>query len=162
MKVSQEANGPTDATHTPSHSNSSDFKDSDVYYATKILDLTDHPIAAAGLLDLDLYDLGTLDIGAGAGRDNLGLQWSQSKVHSLFVRNVVTSAGNLVIDQAALGSTAWSGGLGSNASIVLQPGACLALDFGLLGADVTDVTNHMLRLSAPSDDLIFDLNVTVS
>ena len=162
VRVSQSAVGPTDALHEPLHGHSGVFQDAGAYYPTNILDLTEHALTDAQVLDIDLYDLGTLDIGAGAGRDNLGLLWTQSKVHSLFIRNNVSSTGNLVVDQAALGATAWSGALGSNAALTIQPGACIALDLGLLGADITDTTSHMLRLRADSGDLTLDLNATTS
>lgn len=162
VRISQSSVGPTDAVHEPLHGHSGNYQDAGVYYAAKILDLTDHALTDAQTLDIDLYDLGSLDIGAGAGRDNLGLLWSQSKVHSLFIRNNVSSTGNLVVDQAALGSSAWSGALGSNAVLTLQPGACIAMDLGLLGAAITDSSSHMLRLRADSGDLTLDLNVTAS
>lgn len=161
--ISLYADGPTDASHTPNQQHFSDYTNAGAFYITKMLDMTAHDLTvASGNLDIDLYDLGTLDIGAGPGRDNLGQTWAQSKVHSFYLSNLSASAGTLRVDQAGLGSTAWSSVLGSNAVVDLSPGSCLAFDLGEAGVDIADVTNHVVRLSAQTDDVMLNLNITVS
>lgn len=134
---------------------------SGAYVADNVLDLSDYSLTvAAGNLDIDLYDLASLDIGAGAGRDNLGASWAQAKVYTVVIGNSSTSAGTLRIDQNGAGSTAWTGLFGGNTVLDLPAGAFVAASLGTGGATVTDVTNHILRLSAQTDTC--SINVTIT
>jgi hypothetical protein len=155
--------GSTGARHSSNLSFSSDYKSSGSYFVTKMLVLSDYDLTvAAGNLDIDLYDLGTLDVGSGSGRDNLGNTWSQSKVHSIVIENSEGSAGSLRIDQAGLTTTAWKGLFGGNAITDLPAGSCVSAHFGSVGVSITDVTDHMLRLSAQTGDCTISLHIAVS
>lgn len=116
---------------------------------------------SSGNLDIDLYDLGTLDVGSGPGRDNLGNLCANARVLSVFIENLSSSnTGVLRIDQNGLGSTAWSGLFGATAITNLESGAFVAANLGDTGATVTDVTDHMLRLSAQTADCTINVHLT--
>ena len=156
------ATGPTGASHYSRQDTQTDFG-----YATftgNILELGDYSLTvAAGNLDLDLYDLGTLDLGAGAGRDNLGNAWTQTAVHSVFIENTSASAtGVLRIDQSGATTTAWTGLFGGNTVTDLPAGAFIAANLGTTGATVTDVTSHILRLSAQTADCTINVHIVTS
>ena len=142
-----------------------DYKNSvGAYYVTNVLTLSDYSLTvASGGLALDLFDLGTLDLGAGAGRDNLGGTWATTKVHSVMVKNSTASdTGILNIDQAAATTTAWSKFVGADAVISLEAGSFISASFGVNGVSVTDVTDHILQLAATVADCVIDVHVTVS
>lgn len=161
--VGVSSTGSTGASHSSGGTFTKDYRSSGVYVITNVLELSDYSLTvAAGNLDIDLYDLGTLDIGAGAGRDNLGNTWAQSKVHSVFIENEATSVGTLRIDQAGLTTTAWTGLFGGNTVLDLPAGSCVSAYLGDTGATVTDVTNHLLRLSAQTDTCTISVHITTS
>ncbi len=101
---------------------------------------------AAGNLDIDLYDLGNIDVGAGAGDDNLGLAHANSAIHAIMIENDSSSAGDLRVDTNVTG--AWTGLLPASTTLDLDAGSFLHCVFGTTGKAVADTTNHILRLSA--------------
>ena len=117
----------------------------DRVWALEDYDLT----TAAGNYDLDLYDLGTTDVGAGPGDDNLGLSHTNSAIHAIMIENQSTSAGDLRIDTNVTG--AWTGLLPTGTTLDLDAGSFIHCVFGTTGKAVADTTNHLLRLSAQSD-----------
>ena len=103
-------------------------------------------------LDIDLYDLGSLDIGNGAGRDNLGLTHANALIHWMKIHNTSSASGSsLIVDSSQSGG--WTSWLPSGTH-TLGPGERI---FGLWfdGLAVADSTNHILRLTA-SGDVTFD------
>ncbi len=106
---------------------------------------------ASGNLDIDLYDLGSLDLGAGAGEDALGLTHANAKIHLVAIQNKeIASGGTLRIDGGVTGH--WTGILPASATLDIPQGGFLVVQFGDTGSTVTDTTNHMLRLSAQTTD----------
>lgn len=159
--VSVSASGPTGALQNSSMGSTASLSDGSAYTFDKILELSLYDLTvASGDLDIDLYDLGTLDLGAGPGRDNLGNLWAQGSVQSLYIENVSSSAGVLRIDQNGLATTAWKGAFGGNAVIDLPAGAFILANVG--DSPITDVTDHMLRLSAQTDDVTINVHITTS
>jgi hypothetical protein len=113
----------------------------------RVLALEDYSLTvAAGNLDIDLYDLGTLDVGAGPGDDNLGLSHTNSAIHAILIENASSSAGDLRIDTNVTG--AWTGLLPASTTLDLDAGSFLHCVFGTTGKAVADTTNHILRLAA--------------
>ena len=73
---------------------------------------------------LDLFDLGSVDIGAGAGLDALGQALAITGIKALLIENISTSAGNLVVGNESTGATWNSFFSGSDtATFTLAPGA---------------------------------------
>lgn len=129
---------------------------------THVIELKDYVLTtAAGALDIDLYDLGTLDVGAGAGRDNLGNTWAQAKVLSVFIENTAASlTGVLTIDQNAVTATAWGGLFGTTAVTALPASAQVNAFMGAAGSSITDVTDHVIRLVASTATVTLNLVIT--
>lgn len=166
MEIVTGVNSDAGATLTSNLNKQSDYRNSTtgLHYITNVLTLSDYSLTvASGGLALDLFDLGTFDIGAGAGRDNLGGTWATTKVHSVMIENKSASAtGILTIDQAAATTTAWSKFVGADAVISLEAGCLMAANFGVNGVSVTDVTDHILQLAATVADCTVDVHIAVS
>jgi hypothetical protein len=149
----------TGARHAYAQTFENDLKNSsgnfifDRVFAMEAYSLT----TAAGNLDIDLYDIGSaIDLGAGAGEDNLGLTHANAKIHMLAIRNKeISGGGTLRIDNGV--TNAWTGILPASATLDLPVGGMLVTQFGDAGAAVTDASSHMLRLSAQSADCEIDV-----
>lgn len=118
-------------------------------------------LASGATEDIDLYDLGTIDIGAGAGKDALGQSIALAELTGLLVRNLSTSAGNLKV--GGKGTTAaWNSLFDSDddAKIVLPPGGFFLV---FVPADpayaVADSSNHLLKIEASGGDCQYDLQL---
>ena len=159
IDVSTNISSGTGARHSYAQTFENDLKNSsgdyifDRVFAMEAYSLT----TAAGNLDIDLYDIGTgIDLGAGAGEDNLGLTHANAKIHMIAIRNkVITSGGELRIDNGV--TNAWTGILPASATLDLPQGGVLVAQFGDTGATVTDASSHMLRLSAQTADCEIDV-----
>lgn len=123
---------------------------SDVIVPDKVLSIQDEVITSGTSLTVDLFDLGTLDVGVGAGRDNLGETHANSSINSIMISNDVDSAGTLRIDQTVANS--WDGVTGGSTSIDIPAGGFFSISYGYGGKAVTDATNHILTLTAVSGD----------
>jgi len=91
-----------------------------------------------------------LDIGAGAGDDNLGETHANSFINSIVIQNDADSAGTLRINQTVANS--WSGLTGGSTSVDLPAGGFFAISYGSGGNAVTDASSHLLQLDAVSGD----------
>lgn len=112
-------------------------------------------------LDIDLFDLGTLDVGAGAGLDLLGQAINLAEITVIAIVNKST-AGELVVggegSAAAFKQFFNNTGVPADSSITVKAGGYLLLAAPLDPAyPVTDSTNHLLRLSAAGGDQTFDI-----
>lgn len=111
--------------------------------------------------DIDLYDFGALDIGAGAGLDPLGQALTLADVVILLVVNRDTSTGTLLVGAEGSGA-AWNSPFNGDdeAALALPPGG-----FALLGAPgatafpVADTSNHLLTLAASGGDCTYDIYI---
>ena len=143
----------TGATHLYSKSFENDLKNSSGdFIFDRSFALEDYSLTvASGNLDIDLYDLGSIDLGAGAGEDALGLTHANAKIHLLAIQNKeITGGGTLRIDGGVTGH--WTGILPASATLDIPQGGFLVVQFGDTGSTVTDTTNHILRLSAQTTD----------
>lgn len=114
---------------------------------------------AAGNLDIDLFDLGALDVGAGVGRDNLGLSHANARVLAILLHNrAIDSGGTLRVDNNSA-TNPWVGLFGSTRVFDLPQGGMVFGSFGENGKTVTDASDHILRLSAQTNDCELDLYV---
>ena len=114
----------------------------------RVFSLEKEVITSGTSLTIDLYDLGTLDIGAGAGDDNLGETHANSFINSIIIQNDSDSAGTLRINQTVANS--WSGLTGGSTFVDLPAGGFFAISYGSGGNAVTDASSHLLQLDAVS------------
>ncbi len=124
----------------------------------RMLELSNYSLTtAAGNLDIDLYDLGTLDVGAGAGDDNLGLAHANARIIAIGLRNQsITSGGTLRIDNTGA-TNPWIGIHPAASVYDMAQGAFMVHYLGENGKTVTDASDHILRLSAQTADCKIDL-----
>lgn len=129
--------------------------------ADRIWQDTARELSSGASEDLDLYDFGSIDIGAGAGRDATGQLITLAEVVALQIYNRPTSTGSLVIGGKGT-AAAWNSPFNGDddAVLILPPGG-----FWLLfnPADpayvVTDATNHLLQMAASGGDLTYDIYI---
>lgn len=153
LSVSSQVASGTGAVYSFSKSFENDLKDSSGNFIfDRVFALDDYDLTvASGNLDIDLFDLGSIDLGAGAGEDALGLSHANAKIHLLAIQNKdVTNGGTLRIDNAV--TNAWTGILPASATLDIPKGGFLVVQFGDDGSTITDASNHMLRLSAQTTD----------
>lgn len=120
----------------------------------RVLSAQSKTLADAANNDIDMYDLGTWDIGNGAGRDNLGFAHANATIHFLRVINQSASGSgaNLVIDTSV--ANGWTNGMPSGTK-TLTPGGIFLL-YDPTGIAVTDASNHILRLTASGAEATYD------
>ncbi len=109
--------------------------------------------------DLDLFDFGARDIGAGAGRSPLGQLNTWAELVSILVVNEATSAGDCHVGgegSAAAFNTLFNG---VDASlVVVKPGGIF---FMFAPTDpayaIADSTNHLLTVAAVGGDITYSI-----
>lgn len=118
-------------------------------------------LLAAASENIDLYDLGSLDLGAGAGEDSLGLTIAATGLVALCVENLSTSAGNLIV--GGLGATtAWNDAFNADddAAIKLPPNSGVLLwAVGATAWAIADVSNHLLKIAASGGNCSYNICV---
>ena len=111
--------------------------------------------------NIDLYDLASLDIGAGAGKDALGRSWVGAELVCLIIRNRAASAGTLLV--GALAATTafnsiFTGTDPDDAGLVLPPGAFMMIGNAADPAyAIADTANHLLKLAASGGNVTGDM-----
>ena len=106
--------------------------------------------------DLDLYDLGTRDIGAGAGNDALGQTWIAAEIVGLLVTNV--GPGTLTL--TASGSNGWTPLLGATGTHGIAAGGVFQIYNPTDPAfAVTDASNHKLNFAASGGNCVYDVHI---
>lgn len=128
------------------------------YLFDRVFALTSYSLTvAAGNLDIDLYDLGSLNIGAGAGRDNIGQTHANARIIAFALRHQDDNlGGTLRMDNNGVSSTAWEGIFHASTVLNLAEGAFFTAYLGESGKTVTDATDHILRLSAQTATCVLD------
>lgn len=109
---------------------------------------------------IDLYDFGSLDIGAGEGLDPLGQALASASVRMLLIVNHADSEGTLLI--GADGTTAaWNSLFNGDdeACMKCPPGSVRLMLDPIEGLAVEDSTNHLLKMAATGGDLKYDIYV---
>lgn len=110
---------------------------------------------------IDLFDFGSLDIGAGAGLDPVGQAITLESVVALIVRNNSSSTGTLTVGAEGTGA-AWNSPFAGDdeAALTLPPGATACLvSPGATGWAVADSTNHLLKIAASGGAVNYDIIV---
>ena len=121
---------------------------------------TGRTLTSGGTEDLDVYDLGSLDIsGAGAGRDALGQLWTVAEIAGMLFYNRPTSAGNLLIGGKNTSAAFKSWCASSNTAQVTVPpaGIFLLASTNDPAFTVVDATNHLLMLTASGGAVTYDV-----
>ncbi len=121
---------------------------------------TGRTLTSGGSEDLDMYDLGSLDIsGAGAGRDANGQIWTVAEIAGILVYNRPTSAGKLLIGGKNT-AAAWSELFNANddAELTLPPsGIFLLASTNDPAWAVADTSNHLLTMLASGGAVTYDV-----
>ncbi len=128
--------------------------------ADKVWASTGRTLSGAADETIDVYDFGSLDIGAGAGKDPLSGALALAEIVALVIYNRPTSTGTLTI--GADGTTAaWNSIFNGDdeAALTLKPGGVFAITCPPDPAyAVADTTNHLLKL-ASSANLTYDIYI---
>lgn len=99
---------------------------------------------------IDVYDLGSIDIGAGAGLDALGQAVANAEIVGLVVSVDASSSGTLLIGGEGSGA-AWNSPFNGSDTAVLGPiganGCVLILNPVDPAFAVADTTNHLLKFA---------------
>ena len=157
----------TDST-TVSHALAKSFSDtlatgtgddqSDIFWSSSSRTLAD-----AATETFDMYDLGTLNIGAGAGKDHLGQSVAFADVTALFIFNNTTVANDGKLVVGADGTSAcWNSPFDGDddGKLVIPPAGFVALFSPKDGAwAVADSTNHLLKMAASGGEVTYDIFV---
>jgi hypothetical protein len=117
-------------------------------------------LASGGNEDLDIFDGGAVDIGPGAGRDNLGQDLAVAEVVGLYIHNTADSVGSITIGAAA--SNPWTGLLGGTAPTIgpIPPNSVVFFATGAAaGWTVTDGSSHKLRAAASGGAVVYDIGI---
>lgn len=128
--------------------------------ADRIWSDTGRAITSGANDDIDVYDLGSIDIGAGAGRDAVGQTVTLAEVVAFLIVNKSTSTGTITV--GGEGSTAaWNSPFGGSDTATfgpIKPGGFL---FAYSPDDpawaVADTSNHLLRIAASGGNVEVDV-----
>lgn len=109
---------------------------------------------------LDLYDLGTIDLGAGAGKDALGQSVANVEIVGLLIVHK-SGTGTLLVGGGGA-TTAWNSMFNGDddAQLVVKPGGRVLV---LCPPDpayaVADTTNHTLKMEASGGAVTYSITV---
>lgn len=118
-------------------------------------------------LVVDLYDFGSLDAGAGPGKDILGQSLALSEVVAISIQNTSTPAsdtdstppGTLEVEpDATAGWSCIGSHLDSNGGSLSPGGALLKIDSDA-GLAVTDTSSHRIKLTAKNGSVEYRILV---
>jgi hypothetical protein len=114
-------------------------------------------VASGSPTDIDFYDLGSLDIGAGAGKDPLGQSFTNAELVALFVKNDDNSAANLLV--GGNGTTACFNSMfnsDDDGTLVIMPGGGFLIFAPTNPAyAIADTSNHLLRFASASGTITY-------
>jgi hypothetical protein len=106
--------------------------------------------------DLDMFDLGTRDVGAGAGLDSMGQSWAISEVVGILIYN----AGPGVLTVKPQTGNGWTALLGATGTHDIGAGGFLqAYNPADPALVVTDTTNHSLNFEASGGTCVYDVHL---
>jgi hypothetical protein len=123
-------------------------------------------LVSGASLTIDVYDLGSLDAGAGAGKDLLGLSVQFSNIAAILIQNVSVDDNTSDSDVPGLleiqpdSSNGWTP-IGTHTAAnggALEPGGVLLkVQTDSAGFTVTDAVSHQLKLTANSSAVDFQI-----
>ena len=110
---------------------------------------------------IDMYDLGSLNVGAGAGRDNLGQTVALAEVVCLLIYVHVTGTTGTLIVGGEGTAAAWNSPFNGSDTAKIGPfqagSICMLATRHATGFTVTDTSNHLLQLEASGGVVNYDL-----
>lgn len=127
--------------------------------ANRYLESRNRTLTSGNSETLDLYDLGTLDIGAGAGEDALGLPLAAVELVGILIRVTSTGAGKLLVGgegTAACFNSIFNGDDDAKA-VVAAGGHFQAFNPADPAFAIADTSNHLLKLEASGGNVTFDV-----
>lgn len=126
--------------------------------ADKILKITGRTLTTGTSENIDMYDLAAFDIGAGAGRDNLGQTVALVEACLVMIVNRSTSTGDMVVGgegSAAAWNSAFSGS--DTATTTINPdGVWLIATKDDAAFAIADTSNHLLKIAASGGTVVYD------
>jgi hypothetical protein len=128
--------------------------------ANRIWADTDHEISSGLTEDFDLYDFAGEDIGAGDGKDGLGLALAIEEIVTFCIRKT-GGAGQLeLMPSNPSNHITWMPSLTvANGGALKDDGMLLLHQPDEAGFDITDASSHMIRVGANGGAVIFDMYV---
>ncbi len=128
--------------------------------ADKAWKISGRTISSGGSENIDVYDGGTIDVGAGAGRDNLGQAIAFAEIVGFLIVNRDTSAGNLIVGGEG-SAAAWNSPFNASDTATVGPIAPGGFLYMATKADpafaVADTSNHLLKLAASGGNVTYDV-----
>jgi hypothetical protein len=132
--------------------------------ADKVWGSEDRALSSGANEEIDLYDLGSIDIGAGAGKDPLGGALALAEVVALLVVCEDGTADNAVLTVG--GATAATGNefnsiFGADTDLVKtkRNGFIFIAAPGADAYAVADTTNHKLKIAAVTGNVVYSIYV---
>lgn len=126
-------------------------------------------IAAAASLVIDLFDLGSLDAGAGAGKDNLGQSMAFSEIVAICIMNESVSVSSEddsdsdtlpcleIIPDPSAGWTPIGSHTEATGGALQAGGVLYKLQIEETAFLVEDAVSHRIKLTAVGDDVDFKI-----
>ncbi len=111
--------------------------------------------------NLDLFDLASVDVGAGAGLDSLGQAFALTGIKALYVHNDAASAVDLLVGGVSA-TTAWNTLFNGDddAKLTIHPGGTvIAITPKAVGYLVADTANHLLKIEAAGGAATYDIAI---
>lgn len=129
--------------------------------AQRLWESTGRTLSASSSETIDLYDLASVDIGAGAGLDSLGQSFALTGIKAIYIRNHADSGGAIAIGNESTTATFNSPFEGSDTSAVtLEAGGIfLITDPSASGMAVADTSNHLLKITDAGSGSTYDICV---
>lgn len=109
--------------------------------------------------DIDLFDFGSIDTGAGPGNDALGLSLALLDIVAILIVNASASSGTLIVG-AKGDATEWESLFTDASTVKLHPNSFLLAGSPADSAwVVADGSNHVLKFAASGGDLNYGLHI---
>lgn len=119
-----------------------------------------YEISSGNSEDWDLYDMGTRDIGAGAGKDALGQSWVAEEIVCIVIKQTGGTGRLEIMPSSPAGALTWMPALTVANGGALRTNACLCMISTNTDAfDISDGVSHVLRLKANGGNAIFDMYI---
>lgn len=131
--------------------------------ATRAWQYKNQTISSGGSTVIDLYDFGSIDVGAGAGLDALGQSLALLEIVAIIIKNENANTVDYELEIEPDSSNGWTP-IGSHTNESSGNGGALRGQ-GLLvkyqpsesGFLVTDASSHRISLSAVGGDVVFSI-----
>lgn len=129
--------------------------------ADRVWEDVDRTLTGATSENIDMYDLGSIDIGAGAGKDGAGQALALVEICGLLIVNDSESVGDITVGGEGSGA-AWNSLFSGSDAYTLGPippgGFVLIVNPANPAWAVADTTNHLLKI-ASSDDVTYSIAI---